>query len=85
MNNFSIEVVIDRQVCYTADLLNKLPERRLILEQEILTIAEAAAFLKVGKRTIYKLVQEKKIPAKRILNKWRFERERLLKWVAEGN
>jgi excisionase family DNA binding protein len=59
-------------------------ERRVHVEKDILTINEAAAFLKVGKRTIYKLVQEGKIPAKKVLNKWRFEKERLIRWIAEG-
>ena len=59
-------------------------ERRVRVDRDILTINEAAAFLKVGKRTIYKLVQEGKIPAKKVLNKWRFEKERLIRWIAEG-
>jgi len=59
-------------------------ERRMLVDRDILTINEAAAFLKVGKRTIYKLVQEGKIPAKKVLNKWRFEKKRLIQWIAEG-
>ena len=55
------------------------------MEKEILTIEEAADFLQMGKRSIYKLAKEGKIPGKKILNKWRFEKESLKKWVKEGN
>ena len=51
-------------------------------DKQILTIDEAAEYLQLGKRTIYKLAQKGKIPAKKVLNKWRFEKESLRKWVA---
>ena len=52
--------------------------------KEILTIEEAAAYLQIGKRSLYKLVKEGKIPGKKILNKWRFEKESLKEWIREG-
>ena len=55
------------------------------MEREIMTIEEAAAFLQMGKRSIYKLAKEGKIPGKKILNKWRFEKGSLKRWVKEGN
>jgi excisionase family DNA binding protein len=54
------------------------------MEKEILTIEEAAAYLQIGKRSLYKLVKEGKIPGKKILNKWRFEKESLKEWIREG-
>ena len=53
------------------------------MEKEIMTIEEAANYLKIGKRSIYKLAKEGKIPGKKILNKWRFEKESLRRWVSE--
>ncbi len=53
------------------------------MEKEIMTIEEAADYLKIGKRSIYKLAKEGKIPGKKILNKWRFEKESLRRWVSE--
>jgi excisionase family DNA binding protein len=53
------------------------------MENEILTIEEAAEYLQIGKRSIYKLVKEGKIPCKKVLNKWRFVKEELRKWVME--
>ena len=52
-------------------------------EKEILTITEAAKLLKLGVRSVYKLAQAKKIPAKKVLNKWRFEKTALIDWVAD--
>ncbi len=53
------------------------------MEKEILTIGEAAEFLQLSKRSLYKLVRESKIPGKKILNKWRFEKESLKRWLSE--
>ena len=52
------------------------------MEKEILTIEEAAAYLQIGKRSIYKLAKDGKIPGKKVLNKWRFEKESLRAWVS---
>ena len=53
-------------------------------EKDILTIEEAAEYLQLGKRSLYKLAKAGKIPAKMVLNKWRFEREALREWVRTG-
>jgi excisionase family DNA binding protein len=50
-------------------------------DREILTIEEAAEYLRLGKRSVYKLAKAGKIPAKMVLNKWRFDRESLREWV----
>jgi excisionase family DNA binding protein len=52
------------------------------MEKEILTIEEAAEYLKIGKRSIYKLAKDGKIPGKKVLNKWRFEKDSLRAWVS---
>lgn len=51
---------------------------------DILTIAEAAEYLRLGKRSVYKLANAGQIPAKMVLNKWRFEREALREWVKQS-
>ncbi len=63
----------------------KLHKGTIIMPKEILTIAEAASFLQIGRRSLYNLIKEGKIPGKKILNKWRFERESLKAWVREGD
>ena len=55
------------------------------MEKEIMTIEEAAAYLQIGKRSLYKLAKEGKIPGKKVLNKWRFRKESLSEWVSQGN
>ena len=54
------------------------------MEKEILTIEETAAYLQIGKKSLYKLAKEGTIPCKKILNKWRFEKDSLKAWVREG-
>jgi excisionase family DNA binding protein len=48
---------------------------------DILTVFEAADFLQLSSRSVYRLLKEHKIPAKKIMHKWRFEREQLREWV----
>jgi excisionase family DNA binding protein len=50
-------------------------------DKEILNIEEAAEYLSFGRRTIYKLIKEKKIPHKKVLNKFRFVKQDLKDWV----
>ena len=44
---------------------------------EIMTIDEVANFLKLSKITIYKLVKKGDIPAFRVGNSWRFQRDKI--------
>jgi excisionase family DNA binding protein len=53
------------------------------MQKEVLTIEEAAAFLQLSKRSLYKLARQGVIPGKKILNKWRFERETLKRWFSD--
>ena len=51
-------------------------------EGEILTLEEVAVYLKAGKRTVYRLAQEGKIPAFKLGGSWRFRRAELDQWIA---
>jgi excisionase family DNA binding protein len=51
---------------------------------EILTVEEAAAYLKIPTSTIYKLAQENKIPGQKVGRHWRFHRGALDTWIARG-
>lgn len=53
------------------------------MQKDILTVEEAAAYLQIGKRSLYKLAKQGKVPGKKILNKWRFEKESLKEWVSK--
>jgi excisionase family DNA binding protein len=50
---------------------------------EILTLDEVAAYLKAGKRTVYRLAQKGEIPAFKLGGTWRFRRSELDAWIAE--
>ena len=52
---------------------------------EILTLEDAAAYLRISKRSVYRLLKEGKIPAKKIMHKWRFEREQLKEWIRNSS
>lgn len=51
---------------------------------EILTIDEVAAYLKAGKRTVYRLSASGKLPAFKLGGTWRFRRGDLEKWIASS-
>lgn len=51
---------------------------------EILTLDEVAAYLKVGKRTVYWLAQKCKISAFKLGGTWRVRRAELDLWIAES-
>jgi excisionase family DNA binding protein len=45
------------------------------MERRIMTVEEVATYLQISKRSVYKLIKEGKLPATRILNKYRLNRE----------
>ena len=49
---------------------------------QILTLDEVAAYLKVGKRTVYRLAAAKEIPAFKVGGIWRFRKADLERWIA---
>ncbi len=51
---------------------------------EILTLDEVAAYLKAGKRTVYRLAQKGEVPAFKLGGTWRFRRSELDRWIAES-
>jgi excisionase family DNA binding protein len=59
------------------------PEVEISIPDEILTLEEAASFLKVKKRTIYHLVELRAIPFLKVGRLLRFSRSALLRWMQE--
>jgi len=54
------------------------------LSMDVLTLDEAAALLRLGKRTVYGMCKEGTIPVKKIGQQWRFHRAKIMSWVEEG-
>ncbi len=50
---------------------------------EIFTLDDVAAYLKVGKRTVYRLAAAKKIPAFKVGGTWRFSRADIDTWIKQ--
>ena len=48
---------------------------------EILTLDEVAAYLKAGKRTVYRFAQNGELPAFKLGGTWRFRRSELERWI----
>jgi len=47
----------------------------------VFTIDELAVYLKLPKRTLYKLAQEGSVPAHKVGKHWRFHRETIDRWL----
>ncbi len=50
-------------------------------DNEILTLEEVAAYLRLKPQTIYKWAQEKRIPAAKLGKEWRFRRSVIDRWL----
>ncbi|GAG71241.1 unnamed protein product [marine sediment metagenome] len=48
---------------------------------ELMTVEELAAYLRVTKKTIYRLLRQGKIPATKVGRQWRFEKARIDEWL----
>ncbi len=49
----------------------------------LMTIDEVARYLRMKKVTIYKHVQEGKIPGFKVGSKWRFKKSTVDKWITD--
>ena len=52
--------------------------------RDVMTIDQLAEYLQIPKSTIYKLVQDGKVPGKKVGRQWRFHRDAIDAWLAEG-
>lgn len=51
------------------------------MHSEVLTFQEAKKYLKISNSTLYRLVQQGKIPASKVGRSWRFRKERIIAWL----
>jgi len=49
--------------------------------EEVMTLEEVAEYLKIAKPTLYRLLEEGKIPAFKVGNQWRFTKELINQWL----
>jgi len=50
---------------------------------EIMTIGEAAQYLRVSLSSLYKLAQEGRVPCQKVGRHWRFRRESIDRWLEQ--
>jgi len=53
------------------------------MEREILTADQVADYLKLSRKSVYRLARAGILPAKKIMNQWRFERTQLNDWIRQ--
>jgi excisionase family DNA binding protein len=51
------------------------------MPESLLTTEQVARYLRVDKFTVYRLVAQRKLPAFRVGNQWRFKRKILEQWL----
>jgi excisionase family DNA binding protein len=52
-----------------------------MMQDVLLTTGQVANYLKIDKFTVYRLVAQKKLPAFKVGNQWRFKRTLLEAWL----
>ena len=53
------------------------------MSDEILTIREVAALLKIGEKTTYTMAQSGELPGFKVRGQWRFRRSDIDAWIHE--
>jgi excisionase family DNA binding protein len=54
------------------------------MQEILLTLLQVARYLKVDKFTVYRLITQKKIPAFKVGNQWRFKQRMIDAWLIEN-
>jgi len=53
------------------------------MNDEILTLKEVAAYLKLAEKTAYRLAAKGKLPGFKVGGSWRFKREDIESWIEQ--
>lgn len=53
------------------------------MTDQILTLKEIAAYLKLAEKTAYKLAADGKLPGFKVGGSWRFKQEDIERWIEE--
>ena len=55
------------------------------MQEKLLTAEQVASYLKIDKFTVYRLVTQKKIPAFKVGNQWRFKKTMIDAWLMKNS
>jgi excisionase family DNA binding protein len=50
---------------------------------EVMSIGELAEYLKISRSTLYKLVQEGRLPGQKLGKRWRFHKDAIDEWLKQ--
>ena len=53
------------------------------MDSEFLTAEEVAVYLRLPLSTVYKLVQDKRLPGFKVGKHWRFRKDSIEKWIKD--
>jgi len=51
------------------------------MNDEIMTLKDVASYLKLSELSLYRLLRERKIPAFKVGQQWRFQKSALYSWI----
>jgi excisionase family DNA binding protein len=55
------------------------------MPEQLLTLEQVAEYLNVDKFTVYRLLNDKELPAFKVGNQWRFKRKLIENWLAKNS
>ncbi len=55
------------------------------MQDALLTVDQVAQYLKIDKFTVYRLVAQRKLPAFKVGNQWRFKRKMIEAWLMKNS
>jgi excisionase family DNA binding protein len=55
------------------------------MQENLLSADQVARYLKIDKFTVYRLISQKKIPAFKVGNQWRFKRKMIDAWLLKNS
>ena len=59
--------------------------RKGTMQDALLTVDQVAQYLKIDKFTVYRLVAQRKLPAFKVGNQWRFKRKMIEAWLMKNS
>lgn len=62
-----------------------MKENREFMAEQLLTLEQVADYLNVDKFTVYRLLNDKELPAFKVGNQWRFKRKLLENWLMKNS
>lgn len=55
------------------------------MPEQLLTLEQVAKYLNVDKFTVYRLLNDKQLPAFKVGNQWRFKRSLIERWLIKNS